>query len=121
MAFICRDYTHLIGKKVGTGECVALVQATSHIGNTGSWTAGIKVLTAGNGEITKGTVIATMVDGHYPNHAHGNHAAIYLSHDAHSIQVLDQWHGQPTHYRTIHDRGGEGSPSNDASKFYVVE
>jgi hypothetical protein len=121
MAYICSDFIHLIGKKVGTGQCVALVQAASRIGNTGSWTAGIKVLTAGQGEISKGTVIATMVDGHYPNHAHGNHAAIYLSHDAHSIQVVDQWLGQPAHYRTIHDHGDSGSPSNDASKFYVVE
>lgn len=119
--FICHDYTQLIGQKVRTGQCVALVQATSSIGNTATWKAGIQVLRAGPNEITPGTVIATMVDGHYPNHAHGNHAAIYLAHDAHSIQVIDQWVGQPVHRRTIHDHGGAGSPSNDASKFYVVE
>jgi len=62
-----------------------------------------------------------MVDGHYPNHAHGNHAAIYLSHDSQGIRVWDQWLGQPVHERVIHYHGGSGSPSNDGDKFYVVE
>jgi hypothetical protein len=121
MAYIAQHPEHYLNKAVGTGECVALVQAASNAPNTGSWRAGIKVMGSGIGTIAKGTVIATMVDGHYPNHKHGNHAAIYLSHDAHGIQVIDQWHGQVTHYRTIHDHGDHGSPSNDASKFYVVE
>jgi hypothetical protein len=121
MSYICHNVDHYVGKKVGTGQCVALVQASSMIGNTSSWHAGIKVLGAGSGVIQKGTVIATMVDGHYPNHSHGNHAAIYLSHDHTGIQVLDQWLGHAASYRTIHDHGGVGSPSNDASKFFVVE
>jgi hypothetical protein len=121
MPYIALNPEHYVGKKVGTGQCVAYVQAASMAPNTGSWHAGIKVLSATPGTITKGTVIATMVDGHYPNHASGNHAAIYLSHDSSGIQVIDQWVGQVAHYRTIHDRGGHGSPSDDASKFYVVE
>ena len=121
MPFIAPNPAHYLGSKVGTGQCVAYVQAATSIGSTGTWTAGVKVISAHPGQITKGTVIATMVDGHYPNHSHGNHAAIYLSHDASGIQVIDQWLGQVVHYRTIHDHGGNGSPSNDASKFYVVE
>jgi hypothetical protein len=121
MAYICHNYDHLLHKAVGTGECVALVQACSQAPNTARWTTGRKVMGTNIGVIEKGTVIATMVDGHYPNHKHGNHAAIYLSHDGHGIQVMDQWHGQPAHYRTIHNNGGAGSPSNDASKFYVIE
>jgi len=121
MPYICSHTDHYIGKKVGTGQCVALVQAASMAPNTGSWHTGIKVMSAGPGAIQKGTVIATMVDRHYPNHSHGNHAAIYLSHDHTGIQVVDQWLGQAAHYRTIHDHGGIGSPSNDGSKFYVVE
>src|SRR5258708_37211834 len=76
---------------------------------------------ASMGVISKGTVIATMVDGHYPNHAHGNHAAIYLSHDVHGIVVLDQWTGHPVSRRTIHPHGGHANASNDADAFYVLE
>lgn len=121
MSYVCAHPDHYIGKKVGTGQCVALVQAASMAPNTGSWRSGIKVMGSGLGVIQKGTVIATMEHDHYPNHAHGNHAAIYLSHDHTGIQVADQWMGQVTHYRTIHDHGGSGSASNDASKFFVVE
>jgi hypothetical protein len=121
MPYIAANPDHFVGKKMGSGQCVAYVEAITMIGPTGTWHAGIKVLSASQGEIAKGTVIATMVDGHYPNHAHGNHAAIYLSHDHDGIRVIDQWVGQVVHYRTIHNRGDQGSPSNDASKFYVVE
>lgn len=121
MSYLVANPEHYVGKRVGSGQCVALVQAGSMAPSTATWTAGIKVLTSGGGVISKGTVIATMVDGHYPNHASGNHAAIYLSHDSHGIQVLDQWSGHAAAYRTIHDHGGQGSPSDDASMFYVVE
>lgn len=121
MPYVAANAEHYLGKKVGTGQCVAYVQAATLAPNTGSWKAGILVLNAAPGAIQKGTVIATMVEGHYPNHAHGNHAAIYLSHDSQGIQVIDQWLGQVVHYRTIHDHGDHGNPSNDARRFYVVE
>jgi hypothetical protein len=121
MAYIAQHPADYEGRKVGTGQCVAYVQAAAHAPNTGVWKAGEQVLKATPGTITKGTVIATMVDGHYPNHAHGNHAAIYLSHDAEGIRVLDQWLGQAVHYRTIHNHGDHGNPSNDAARFFVVE
>jgi hypothetical protein len=121
MAYVANNAEHYVGKKVGTGQCVALVQAVSMAPNTGSWHAGVQVLHSTPGTITKGTIIATMVDDHYPNHAHGNHAAIYLSHDSNGIYVIDQWVGQPAHYRTIHNHGDQGNPSNDAMRFYVVE
>jgi hypothetical protein len=121
MPYIAAHPDHYIGKKVGTGQCVALVQAAAGAPSTGSWTAGIKVKTSGIGIISKGTVIATMVDGHYPNHSSGNHAALYLSHDAQGIRVIDQWSGQVAHERTIGYHGGSGSPSNDGDAYSVVE
>jgi hypothetical protein len=121
MPYIARNPEHYEGKKVGSGQCVAFVQTAAHAPSTASWTAGIKVMGASFGVIARGTVIATMVDGHYPNHAHGNHAAIYLDHDPEGIRVLDQWTGQPVHHRTIHAHGGQGNASNDADAFYVVE
>jgi hypothetical protein len=121
MPYVAANPEHYVGKKVGSGECVAFVQAAGLAPATGTWQAGVKVLSAAAGTILKGTIIATMVDGRYPNHSHGNHAAVYLSHDATSIRVLDQWLGQAVHYRTIHDHGGHGDASDDASDYYVVE
>jgi hypothetical protein len=121
MSYIAQNLEHHSTRgAVGSGQCVALVQAWAGAPTTSTWRQGIKV--KGNGStISKGTVIATMVDGHYPNHAHGNHAAIFLSEDSNGIRVMDQWTGHAPSIRTIHFHGGTGSPSNDADKFYVVE
>lgn len=121
MSYIARDLEHRSkSSAVGSGQCVALVQHWAGAPTTATWQQGIKV--KGNGSIiSRGTVIATMVDGHYPNHAHGNHAAIFLSEDANGIRVLDQWSGHSPSERVIHYRGGQGSASNDGDMFYVVE
>lgn len=121
MPFIAPNPDHYVGRKLGSGQCVALAQRAAQAPSTGTWMQGANVMRSAQGAIAKGTVIATMVDGQYPNHASGNHVALYLSHDATGIQVLDQWLGQPVHYRTIHPHGGNGNPSNDADAFYVVE
>jgi hypothetical protein len=107
------------GKAVGTGQCVAYVQAAAGAPSTATWMAGEKVRTATH--VDAGTVIATMVDGHYPNHSSGNHAAIYISHDEHGIRVWDQWSGHAVSQRVIRYHGGTGSASNDGDAYYVVE
>lgn len=121
MPYIAANPEHYVGKSIGSGQCVAYVQKAAGAPSTGGWRAGVKVKGAALGTIQKGTVIATMVDGLYPGNATGNHAAIYLSHDAEGIQVVDQWVGQPVHYRTIRWNGGQGSPSNDGDAYYVIE
>lgn len=121
MPYIAANPERYLHQTVGTGECVAYVQAAARAPSAGSWSAGAHVHEAGVGTIARGTVIATMVDGRYPNRSSGNHAAIYLSHDATGIQVIDQWRGQPVHHRTIRWHGGHGSPSNDGDAYYVVE
>jgi hypothetical protein len=121
MPFIAPNPEHYVGKKVGTGQSVAYAQAAGHAPSTASWSRGLRVLSAAPGEIAKGTVIATLVGGLEASLPGTNHAAIYLSHDAQGIHVLDQWPGQPVHYRIIFNRQGHGSPSNDAGAYYVVE
>jgi hypothetical protein len=121
MPYVARDYEAYKGKIVGDGNCVPFVRACSGAPASSTWKTGIKVLGAGNTEIAKGTVIATMVDGQYPGESTGNHAAIYLGHDVHNIHVLDQWVGHPVSERNIHSHGGHGSLSNDADAYYVVE
>lgn len=125
MPYIAHDIATRSSKSlVGTGQCVALVQAWTGAPSTGIWQAGIKV--KGNDHlITKGTAIATFVDGHYPSHASGNHAAIYLGQNQYGIQVIDQWTNSkgahPPQERTIRFQDGQGSASNDGDAFSVVE
>lgn len=121
MSYIAHNLEHHSrSSSVGSGQCVALVQQWAGAPNTATWSQGIKV--KGHGaEIARGTVIATFVNGHYPNHSHGNHAAIYLSQDDHGIRVLDQWLHHAPSERVLHFHGGQGSASNDGDMFSVVE
>jgi len=124
MAYIAQDLEHKLASNghsmVGNGQCVSLVKAWAGAPPSSTWRQGAKVL--GNGMIQKGTIIATFVDGVYPNWGHGNHAAIYLSSNGDSITVIDQWTGRSHHHpqeRTIHTGGT--SLSNDARAYSVVE
>jgi len=63
---------------VGSGECVALVQAYANAPHTSRWRPGKHVLDAGF--IAPGTAIATFSSPTAPyRSAHGNHAALYYS------------------------------------------
>ncbi len=76
--------------KVGTKQCVALIQHDAPGGgNTGRWSEGEDVLE--NEDIVPGTAIATFVNGRYPNHQTGNHAAFFVKHAVHGFWVMDQW------------------------------
>jgi hypothetical protein len=111
------------GRVVGTGHCVALVQAAAGAPQTAAWQRGATVY--GNADVARGTAIATFeADGGYRN-ASGSHAAIYLHQDERGLWVYDQWQGQPVHKRLIRfeaGRGGTlGSKSNDGKRFAVIQ
>ena len=75
-----------IGRQsVGTGECVALVQAATGAPLTREWQPGVSV--QGNATIRPGTAIATFDS----NGRYAGHAAIYVGQDEHGIHVIDQW------------------------------
>ncbi|MEV4781460.1 BPSL0067 family protein [Burkholderia sp. LMU1-1-1.1] len=78
MPHIYNDVQKLEGKPVvGNGDCVALVQALTDVGWTGSWRPWVRVIDAGY--IRVGTVIATFdKNGRYPNKPTGNHAGFFL-------------------------------------------
>jgi len=80
-------------------------------------------LTGRGGPVVRGIItgFATFIGGIYPNQAHGNHAAIYVSHDEQGITVWDQWRGRSVTQRTIRYKAGDNDPSNDADFYYVVE
>jgi len=121
MPYTCQQelVAFMTGNIVGDGQCVALVQQCTRAPHTSSWRQGSPV--RGNIGIQRGAAVATFEKGKYPNQAHGNHAAIYISQDAKGIQVYDQWASNKlgVHVRTI-KWGGE-DPSNDGNAFSVIE
>src|SRR5271166_5284056 len=99
-AIIATGYAGMLGQSVGTGECVALAQATSDIGYTSTWSPGAQV--EGDADIAVGTVIATFgSDGTYTNTYGQSHTAIYLGQSDQGIFVEDQWLGQAAGTRWI--------------------
>jgi len=129
MAYVYAKVDSLQGTaKVGTKQCVALIQAFTTAGPTGGWTAGLAVV--GNLSLAKGTAIATFVDGKYESHRTGNHAAFYISQDRGGIWVMDQWASDVTKpkvaKRYIRPKGqlADGKyldPSNNANAYSVIE
>ena len=116
---VAQGWDSFVGQSVGSGQCVALVQAADPgVGLTRTWVQGAQV--QGNTSLVPGTVIATFNgQGQYANATDGSsHAAIYLGQNAQGIQVLDQWAGSPAAYRTI--RWSGVTAANTGSSFHVV-
>lgn len=119
-ASVATNYTQYLGQSVGSGQCVALLQAADpNVGRTATWSQGDAV--RGNTSLQPGTAIATFgPNGTYTNSMDGSsHAAIYLGQNAQGIQVLDQWAGYPAAYRTIR-WDNAGTAANNGSKFNVI-
>lgn len=113
--------------KVGSRQCVALIQHYAAAPATALWKQGSAV--RGNMLLTKGTAIATFVDGRYQSHAHHNHAAFYMSQDATGIVVMDQWLSDKSKPKVSHrhipfkgknKNGAFNDPSNNADAFSVI-
>jgi hypothetical protein len=112
---------------VGSHQCVALVQHYAGAPVTALWRQGEHVVDSKM--LRKGTAIATFVNGRYPNHSHGNHAALFLRQSASGIWIMDQWKGdkkKTISSRFIPSRGMEkngrfNQPSDNADAFYVIE
>lgn len=112
---------------VGTHQCVALVQKYAGAPVTSAWKQGEPVL--GNKTLKKGTAIATFVNGRYPNHSHGNHAALFVKASGDGIWVMDQWKSESKtriSLRFLSPRGKtkQGKyirPSENADAYSVIE
>lgn len=107
-------------------QCLALVQqAPLFIGTAvplmKDMRQGVHVKELAPGEILKGTAIATFDEnGKYPST--NRHGAIYLSHDANGITVLDQWVGKPyASQRTLKYLGSETRRVDDGDYYWVIE
>jgi hypothetical protein len=129
MSYICTNwqaYEHGSKHFSGNGQCVVFVQHVTGAPNDHEWRPGLKVL--GNGHlIPQGTAIATFnSEGKYPNMSSGNHAALFVSEDGHSIKVIDQYHGKHSHHPgpSTYSHLGAGNDTNmtgDPDFYYVVE
>ena len=119
--FVTTSFSQYLGQAVGTGQCVALVQAADpSVGLTATWHQGDSV--QGNTALASGTVIATFnQNGQYANATDGSsHTAIYLGQNAQGIQVEDQWAGHATSTRTISWGNPSGIGADTGSQFHVV-
>ncbi len=119
-ASVSGAYSQFLGQNVGSGQCVALVQAADpNVGLTRTWTQGAQV--QGNTSIQPGTAIATFDgSGRYANATDGSsHAAIYLGQNAQGMQVQDQWLNHATSVRTIPWNNTSGA-ANTGSAFHVI-
>lgn len=117
---VASSYQQYLGQSVGSGQCVALLQAADpNLGRTATWSEGGSV--RGDTSLQPGTAIATFgPNGTYTNSTDGSsHAAIYLGQNSEGIQVQDQWLNHPASVRTIYwDR--PGNAVNNGSLFHVV-
>lgn len=107
----------------GNTECVTFVRMATGAPHTSHWHRGVQVKSARPDQIPPFTAIATFdADGHYPVDGGGRHAAIYVSHDARGIVVLDQWNAQGEVKRRVirFDRPAGTSRSNDGNTFHVI-
>jgi hypothetical protein len=112
----------------GNTECVEFIKQTFNTSNirTLSWREGTKIRKLNPGEqdtVTRGTAIATFVNGRYPQEGNsGKHAAIYLGQNVEGLQVLDQWRAQGRVLpRTIPWQPRHPGLSNDGNAFSVIE
>lgn len=129
MSYVYANVDDLDGTdKVGSKQCVALVQHYARLPATSSWTEGAVVF--GNDKVVKGTAIATFVDGKYKSLPTGNHAAFFVSQDAKGIWIMDQW-ADPVRkpkvskrYLTRKGKDAKGNfidASNNADAYTVIE
>jgi hypothetical protein len=129
MAYVYAQVDDLEGTaKVGSKQCVALLQHYAGLPATGAWQEGRKVI--GDMSVAKGTAIATFVDGRYKSLPTGNHAAFFIGQDASGMWVMDQWASdtsKPAVSRRYLRRKGQlpsgafVDPSNNADAYSVVE
>jgi hypothetical protein len=129
MSYVYPEVDELEGtEKVGSKQCVALVQHYAKLPSATLWKEGKRI--AGDLSIGKGIAIATFVNGKYESRKTGNHAAFYISQDAGGIWVMDQWANDITkpnvskryiRRKGKNTKGGYVDPSNNADAYSVIE
>lgn len=103
----------------GSQECVGLVQGElPEIGRTKNWREGAKITQDNPPDLQPGTVIATFVNGQYPQSGTDRHAAVFNGYhrdgngNIDGIEVVDQWGGGDiwTEYTALLMPSGDSYP-----------
>jgi hypothetical protein len=107
-------------------QCLALVQQAPLLIGTSvprmvDMRRGAKVKDLAPSQISKGTAIATFDEnGRYPKTA--RHGAIFVSHDANGIVVIDQWVGKGwASQRTLKYLGSGTRRVDDGDWYWIIE
>jgi hypothetical protein len=119
--FIAVDTHKYVGKVVGNGHCMQLVQLVDPlVPHSSKLRQGIRVKGA---DLPRGAVIATFdANGRYANGTDGSsHVALLVSQNEEGLNVVDQWVGHPTNTRTIRFKGGVAPACDDGDAYCVVE
>ena len=119
MPYIARQYEKQT-VSVGTGQCVALVKYFSGAPAASLWHAGEKLTRDSVKTLASGTVIATFVDGRYPNRLSGNHAAIFVRSVPGGIAIFDQWTSHSPSERKIFFGRAKGVNAAQRLELYAV-
>jgi hypothetical protein len=120
MPFVADDPYERLGEAVGSGHCMAHVQAVADVTHSSTLRQGSRV--RGN-DVPPGTVIGTFnATGRYANATDGSsHVAILVAQKPAGLLVVDQWLGQRVHERLIRFKGGNGPACDDGDQYHVVE
>lgn len=95
MPYVYLDVDELEGtEKVGSRQCVALLQHYAKLPLTAKWAEGKSVFR--DLTLKKGTAVATFVGGKYQSLSTGNHAAFFISQDGAGMWIMDQWSNDVT-------------------------
>lgn len=107
---------------MGNGECATLVRHLAGARASSLWREGDKVPDLlEKGGISKGTVIATFVNGRYRNLRQGNHAALFIRQVPGGIEIFDQWRNHKPSARVIYFGRSAAGASNRPELYSVVE
>jgi hypothetical protein len=122
MSYVTNAQLSEKSKPFGNGQCVALVRALTGAPPSSLWSEGASLVSAlRTGRISKGTAIATFVNGRYPNWKHGNHAAIFVREVTNGIEIYDQWHRHSPELRTIRFNEPAAGTAQRPELYSVVE
>lgn len=123
MPFVAADPYERIGEVIDTGHCMRHVQVVAGVPHSSLLRRGERLATMA--APPRGVVVGTFggEPPRYQNRTDGSsHVCILIARNAdNSLRVVDQWVGKAVSERIIEDRGGMGSPVDDASCYYVVE
>lgn len=120
--FVAKNPYARLGEVIDTGHCLRHVQVVAGVPHSSKLRRGQHVLTAGD-DLPRGVAIGTFgPNGRYTNATDGSaHTAILVERVPEGLRVVDAWVGKPVGERIIRNKGGQGLPVDDASRYHLID